>query len=449
MKRKNLLYISLMIIVLLLAVLACGTSNEGTLVTPQESESNSEAAETTNEDQGEAVSESDESESENAAADGGVFTVGDLVDVNDHMVRLNSVKYTDTNLLVANITFENKGDADLNLSSIMSFSAKKEDGTKLEQEIFDCGTGFDGKVVPGDRVKGEICWSGASPEDNVKIYYEPNLFGSGSVVWKAEEGEAEPLAPQADSSQIKTYQVGDLIEGNKHSIRLNSVEYQNSILRANFTVENHADTDVNMSSMLSFVAKKSDGTILEQEMFECGPSTLDGKVLPGGRLRGSICWSGANTEDEIKIYYEESLFGEGAIVWEAAEGQVEIGEVSKPELKVNVFKPGDLVEVRDHTIKLNETAFNGNVLQANFTIENTGSEEINVSSLLSIYAKKKDGSKLEQEFFNCGTSFDGTVLPGDKLTGDICWKGASPEDGIRIFYETDFFGEGAVVWDVE
>lgn len=453
MNRKKIIYISLAILVIFLATLACGSSNEGTLVT---SEGETTVATEVVDD----GTEDEESSSEDDSDDTGieveedessyeVFGVGDLVEVKDHVVRLNSVKYTDTNILIANFTFENQGSSDLNLSSIMSFTAKKEDGTQLEQEIFDCGSGFDGKVIPGDLVKGEICWSGAKPEDNIKIYYEPNLLSSGAVVWMADEGEAEPLDPQTDSSQIETYQVGDLIEGNQHMIRLNSIEYQNSVLKANFTVENQADSDLDMSSMLSFVAKKKDGTKLEQNVMDCGPSSLDGKVLPGDRLRGSICWSSADPTDEIKIYYEENIFGEGAIVWEANENQAEIQKVEKPELKVDVFQEGDVVEVQDHTITLNEATFQGNVLQASFTIENTGSEEVNVSSMLSIYAKKKDGTKLEQEIFDCGTSLDGTVLPGDKLKGDICWKGASPEAGIRIYYETDLFGEGAVVWDVK
>jgi hypothetical protein len=53
---------------------------------------------------------------------------------------------------------------------------------------------------------------------------------------------------------------------------------------------------------------------LEQAIFNCNPG-LDGKVLPGDLLRGNICWTGA-TSDMIKIYYEASLFGEGAVVWE-------------------------------------------------------------------------------------------------------------------------------------
>jgi len=61
----------------------------------------------------------------------------------------------------------------------------------------------------------------------------------------------------------------------------------------------------------------------------------------------------------------------------------------------------------------------------------------------------RDGTSLEQEFFDCGSSMDGTIIPGDKLTGDICWIITNPEDGIKIFYEPNLFDEGAVVWIVD
>jgi hypothetical protein len=66
---------------------------------------------------------------------------------------------------------------------MLSFTAKDSEGTKLEQEIFDCGSGLDGKVLPGDKLKGNICWSGATT-NTVKIYYEAELFSSGAVVWE-------------------------------------------------------------------------------------------------------------------------------------------------------------------------------------------------------------------------------------------------------------------------
>ncbi|MDY6877984.1 MAG: hypothetical protein SWK90_17515 [Chloroflexota bacterium] len=448
-KRSDIYYIAIAFVVLLLVSLACGSSNEGSIATPVVEEHEQQETPTVSGLEPEEP-ETEEPEQEEPQPSFEVFEVGDLIEVEDHTIRLNSVEYQG-DVLVANFVIENLGSSDLNVSSMMSFSAKREDGTQLDQEIFDCGTSnLDGTVLPSDRLRGDICWSGASPDDGIRIYYEANLFASGAVVWNAVEGVAEPLDTGAGTApEIELFQIGDLIEVQDHTIRLNSLEYQGNVLVADFTIENHGGSDLDISSMMSFSAKKEDGTLLDQEIFDCGTSSLDGKVLPGDRLRGSICWSEASPDSGIRIYYEASMFGEGAIVWDAIEGVAEPLEVSDAELEVDISRVGDVVQVQDHTIVLNSVEFRGNVLQANFTLENQGASDLEVSSMLSFYARKRDGSGLEQEIFDCGTSLDGSVIPGDIFRGDICWSGFGPDDGIKIYYESDLFGDGAVVWVVD
>lgn len=108
---------------------------------------------------------------------------------------------------------------------------------------------------------------------------------------------------------------------------------------------------------------------------------------------------------------------------------------------------GEIIQVQDHTIVLNSYEYQGDLLKANFTIQNNGSEEITVSSLLSFSARDSQGTRLELEIFDCGDSLDGSVLPGDLLRGDICWSGASTETA-KIYYEASLLSSGAVVWEV-
>jgi hypothetical protein len=127
-------------------------------------------------------------------------------------------------------------------------------------------------------------------------------------------GESSTQAPP----KVEVYKIGDVIQVGNHTIVLNSAEVKGNILHANFTVENKGSEDLGVSSVLNFSAKDAEGTKLEQNIFDCGSSGLDGKVLPGDKLRGDICWSGA-TKMPIKIYYEANLFGSGAIVWEISQ----------------------------------------------------------------------------------------------------------------------------------
>jgi len=124
-------------------------------------------------------------------------------------------------------------------------------------------------------------------------------------------GKEETAAPP----KVEIYKVGDVVQVNDHTIVLNSVDAQSGILKANFTIDNKGSSDLNVSSLLAFSAKGDDGSKLELEIMNCGSSRLDGKVLPSDKLKGDICWKGLTTPT-AKIYYQSSLFGSGAIVWE-------------------------------------------------------------------------------------------------------------------------------------
>lgn len=160
MKNKNLAYVIIAICALVITTLACGSSNSGSKVgssTPGSSSNSGSSAPT-------------------------IYAVGDVVAIDDQTIVLNKVTVTG-NTLKANFTVENKGSSDLNISSLLSFSAKDSEGTKLDQDFMDCGDSFGGKVLPGDKLKGDICWKGLTT-DTAKIYYEASILSSGAIVWQ-------------------------------------------------------------------------------------------------------------------------------------------------------------------------------------------------------------------------------------------------------------------------
>lgn len=121
--------------------------------------------------------------------------------------------------------------------------------------------------------------------------------------------------PSPTVPAFQVYQVGGTVQGEGFTITLNSREFIGDILNANFTVENTGTEEFTVSSIVSFDAKESDGTKLDQT-FNCDGGNLDGNILPSDKLRGSICWKGIKTLP-IKIYYQSSLFTDNStIVWE-------------------------------------------------------------------------------------------------------------------------------------
>jgi hypothetical protein len=129
-----------------------------------------------------------------------------------------------------------------------------------------------------------------------------------------DEGEAPQEAAPEPTAAIETFEVGDVVEVKDHAITLNSLDVTGNKITANFTIENKGSTDLNISSILSFEARDDNGSGLEQDIFDCGTSSMGGSILPNDKLTGSICWDGLTT-DAGKIYYRAELFGSGAIVW--------------------------------------------------------------------------------------------------------------------------------------
>ena len=122
-------------------------------------------------------------------------------------------------------------------------------------------------------------------------------------------------------------------------------------------------------------------------------------------------------------------------------------DATEPAPTPAIYATGDVIEVKDHTITLNSAEYDGKNLAANFTVENKGSEEITVSAMLSFEAKNGEGVILDRNIFDCDTSMNGSVMVGEKLKGDLCWKGGTAGT-VRIYYKASAFGKGAIVWEI-
>lgn len=314
MKKNSRLKLISIVITLLLASLACGTNNSGTLVETANSSANSSVNNTGTAEDASPVTNNASNENTSTVEEPtkpSFFSVGDVIEVKDHKISLVSAEIKN-GILIASFAVKNEDSSEMSVSSLLSFSARNDAGENLEQEIFDCSPGLDGTIVAGDVLIGNVCWSGAAYP--LKVYYDSSLLSSGSTVWELTEDKVSDVSFTPDA--IETFSVGDVIEVQDHNITLVETQFTNGRLMATFLVENTGSSEVNVSSLLSFTAKNSDGTKLDQDIFDCG-SGLDGTVIVGDKLRGNICWTGASLP--VTIYYDSSLFSSGTVVWTVTE----------------------------------------------------------------------------------------------------------------------------------
>lgn len=110
-----------------------------------------------------------------------VHGIGDVVEDIDRTITLNSAMLQE-GILVLEFTITNTGNSKLEVGSYY-FTAKNDDGVLLDKEYYTCSSsGLDMVLVPGDKVKGSVCFTYVDPAP-VKIYYEPDYMRDDIYIW--------------------------------------------------------------------------------------------------------------------------------------------------------------------------------------------------------------------------------------------------------------------------
>jgi hypothetical protein len=106
------------------------------------------------------------------------------IDIQDYTVMLNEASIVGKSKLMVNFTVDNSsGSKERIISSMLNFSAKDGDGTKLDYAICDSHQ-LDGKVQAGDKLKGYVCWDGANINGKYDVTFDSSPFaGSDSATW--------------------------------------------------------------------------------------------------------------------------------------------------------------------------------------------------------------------------------------------------------------------------
>ena len=112
----------------------------------------------------------------------------------------------------------------------------------------------------------------------------------------------------------------------------------------------------------------------------------------------------------------------------------------------SVFANEDSQTADGRTVTLLSSSVSGTKVTATFRIENNSGKSISMSSLLDWSAKDGSGKKLELDW-QCA-DFNGTLLPGDFIKGDVCFSGVT-EMPVKIYYETALWGGETLMFTVK
>ena len=129
------------------------------------------------------------------------------------------------------------------------------------------------------------------------------------------------VSAESETTTPEAFGVGDTAEYKGVKVTLNSITESNGsqfnkptdgnvFLLVNFTIENNTDTDLAVSSMLSFDAYQ-DGYSTNMSLsalIEKSGEQLDGTIAPGKKMQGTIGYEVPATYSEFEINYQADVW---------------------------------------------------------------------------------------------------------------------------------------------
>ena len=232
------------------------------------------------------------------------------------------------------------------------------------------------------------------------------------------------------------------------------------------TFYNTGDKPLSMSSLLMFKLYDEDSYARDMEIFAPTKGSLDGEVGPKRKSRGQIVFTVDADQSHWEFIFEPNLLGFGQAMFEIPEDMVGvIPEESKEAANIldpdALFAIGDTVKMGDIQLTVNSARWDkGNSfskpekgqkwLVLNCTIENTGEESLQVSSLLMFKLYDMLAYARDYEIFaDTKGSLDGEVSPGRKIRGEVAFNVDADQDTWEFIFEPNVFGYGQAIFLIE
>ncbi|MFC4305696.1 DUF4352 domain-containing protein [Cohnella boryungensis] len=121
-----------------------------------------------------------------------IYNLGDSIKFDDMVITVNGVRESKSQIftpdegniiILVDVTAENKGDAEENISSMLQTEVVDGDGFNYNLTIVDDAKGsFDGTVAAGRKLRGEIAYQVPKDASLEFIFKQP--FKSGQAIWK-------------------------------------------------------------------------------------------------------------------------------------------------------------------------------------------------------------------------------------------------------------------------
>lgn len=247
-----------------------------------------------------------------------------------------------------------------------------------------------------------------------------------------------------ESIQIKdlifTIHGMNVSEGNQFK----NAEEGNQFLNIDMTVENKGSKETPMTSIMMFKLFGKDGTGYNMALPE-GKDSINGLLPSGGKMKGKVCFEVPENIENFQLGIKPSVTSEMKII-EINNEDKENTESEKnkenkqhkenkeqKEHKAVQYGFSKSIQIEDLIFTINEiniaegnqfkNAREGNqFLTINMTVENKGSKETQMTSIVMFRLFGKDGTRYNIVLPEEKDSINGLLPSGDKIKGKVCFE---------------------------
>ncbi|MEJ7652266.1 MAG: DUF4352 domain-containing protein [Chloroflexia bacterium] len=242
----------------------------------------------------------------------------------------------------------------------------------------------------------------------------------------------------------------------------NKPEAGNKFVAVDLVIVNKGQSAQNLSSLLQMLLKDPTGQQYQPDLLAgsaTGVSSLDGTVLPGERLRGTIGFQPPKKAKNLTFVFDAEVFGEGKVFVALGNKPIAVKPPAKlpGETQQKMSKVGETIKADDLNITVNKVSspkgddFNkpskGNkFLVVDVTITNNGKESADLSTLLQMGIKDATGQKYDVDLTAStatgGAAPEGEVAPGEKIRGPVGFQVPVNAKSLVFVFEADIFASG-------
>lgn len=166
-------------------------------------------------------------------------------------------------------------------------------------------------------------------EDTPNVADKSGEVVESNVSKSNDEEQKQESEPVTKPEVPEFFKVGETVETKKIKAVISEVEKLNGsdfnrpadgneFVLLHLTIENISDSEISVSSMLSFNSYVDDVTVNESlaaQIAKEGTSTVDGTIAAGKKLKGVLAYEVSKDWEEIEVHFTPDVWDNTAIKW--------------------------------------------------------------------------------------------------------------------------------------